>query len=127
MFKWIKNLFYRNSTTKLIDVKLKKESENPISIIENRLMIIEKAKDYYIAHSGKTGMCNSIAHVLDSTIDFVYSYIPEFTSKNLVGKNIDRNSYWWPLKDSESRIKAFDKLIMSYKYYIWKNIYGNQR
>lgn len=44
--------------------------------------------------------------------DLIY-YIPEFNVKFLEGN--PESAYWWPIEDTESRIKAFDKLIKIYE------------
>ena len=44
--------------------------------------------------------------------DLTY-YIPEFNAKFLNGDPLQ--VYWWPIVDTESRIKAFDKLIKTYE------------
>ena len=51
-----------------------------------------------------TGVCVSYS-------DLTY-YIPEFNVRFLEGN--PESAYWWPFADTESRIKAFDKLIKIY-------------
>ena len=64
----------------------------------NVLLYIYKALRHY------TNTCISYS-------DLTY-YIPEFNAKFLNGDPLQ--VYWWPIVDTESRIKAFDKLIKIY-------------
>lgn len=65
------------------------------------------------------GMCycihKALEHYTNAQVpysDLIY-YIPEFNVNFLEG-NLE-SAYWWPITDTESRIKAFDKLIKIYE------------
>lgn len=101
----IKHLVYRRKQRK--EIKL---------IIE----YIKFAKKYYlkcINDGTYIGMCLAFNHAnLNKRYynkHITYRLIPEFNSKFLNGNG--NEPYWWPLKDSKSRINAFDKLIKVYK------------
>lgn len=83
--------------------------------------LLVKAKEYYISRSFyRLGMCFFIREMAIreglieefSNYTEVYDLIPEFNPAYLGGS--DETDYWWDLSDSESRIKAFDKLINLY-------------
>lgn len=44
----------------------------------------------------------------------IVEQIPKFNEKFLLGISDILIGYWWPRTDTESRIKAFDKLINYY-------------
>ena len=101
----IKHLVYRRKQRK--EIKL---------IIE----YIKLAKKYYlkcINDGTYIGMCLAFNHAsLNKRYynkDITYRLIPEFNSKFLNGNC--NEPYWWILKDSKSRIDAFNKLIKVYK------------
>lgn len=41
--------------------------------------------------------------------------IPEFNPEFLGGIQVDGEDYWWPWREIEPRIRAFDKLMDAYK------------
>lgn len=41
--------------------------------------------------------------------------IPEFNPEFLGGIQVDGEDYWWPWREIEPRIRAFDKLMDNYK------------
>ena len=73
-----------------------------------------------ISSGNKCGLCSCIGDVLcnrfyELYIDKSYrSIIPKFNPKFLGGE-VHLSGYWWEKSDTESRIKAFDKLIEYYK------------
>jgi hypothetical protein len=90
---------------------------------EDRLEVYRKAREIYkqeIANGELPGMCWHIwtasqilwINIYMGPINSVYNshlqkqYWPEFAA--LKPKNSD--SFWWPRQDTESRLKAFDKL-----------------
>jgi hypothetical protein len=99
----------------------KKESpKEQVKIID----ILLYAKRLYMFHIKDSymedpGMCyciyKAILYYTNTRVsysDLTY-YIPEFNAKFLNGNPFQ--VYWWPITDTESRIKAFDKLIKIYK------------
>lgn len=92
---------------------------------ERILEILKNAKNRYIhdRRRHEFGMCKYIdaeftlveMYELDTSGDYRYisQVIPEFNAKFLGSNNL--GSYWWNKLDSESRIKAFDKLIAIYE------------
>jgi hypothetical protein len=115
MFKTFKKLFKK---------LFKKEEEffkEQVEIID----VLLYAKHLYILCTKEKdleslpGMCyciyKALKHYTNTCIsysDLTY-YIPEFNAKFLNGDPLQ--VYWWPIVDSESRIKAFDKLIKAYE------------
>ena len=114
MFKVFKKLFKR---------LFKKEefSKDQVEIID----VLLYAKHFYVLCTKRDnldsfpGMCyciyKAIFHYTGMHIsytDLIY-YIPEFNVKFLGGN--PESVYWWPSYDTESRIKAFDKLIKIYE------------
>lgn len=84
------------------------------------LKVLKRAKEIYIHQKYEVGMCYciyiSLSEILyDPFNDYkcLNKYIPEFNPKFLKGDST--SVYWWPLNDSKSRIKAFDKLISIYE------------
>jgi hypothetical protein len=90
---------------------------------EDRLEVYRKARETYkkgIANGELPGMCwcmeiaaaNLGICTRIGVLDYVYNYDlrgkywPEFDALNT--KN--QGGYWWPKWDTESRLKAFDKL-----------------
>lgn len=98
--------------------------------------LLKKSKELYLENQGKTGMCwcikvianegkskeelQKIGHV---PYTYIKAIIPEFTPeffgatprrKKVKAFNIGLE-FWWDVNDSESRIKAFDKLIKLYE------------
>lgn len=86
----------------------------------DRLKILKRAKEIYSNNRlDDIGMCYCIERAYDEIEVYglltATEIIPEFNRKFLDAPR-DRydRAYWWPVGDTESRIKAFDKLI---KYY----------
>ena len=84
------------------------------------LEVLKLAKKIYANRSVEIGMCycihTSLCRILNTFINDYESlskYIPEFNPKFLNGDS--RYVYWWPLDDTKSRIRAFDKLISIYE------------
>ena len=106
--------------------------------------LLTEAKKLYLKNIGKAGMCwcikvianegksreelQKIGHV---PYTYIKAIIPEFTPeffgatprrKCVKAFNIGLE-FWWDINDSESRIKAFDKLIKLYenvyKEFVW--------
>lgn len=98
--------------------------------------LLTEAKKLYLKNIGKAGMCwcikvianegksreelQRIGHV---PYTYIKAIIPEFTPeffgatprcKKVKAFNIGLE-FWWDINDSESRIKAFDKLIKLYE------------
>ena len=65
------------------------------------------------------GMCycihKALSHYTNTWVSYsdIPYYIPEFNVKFLNGDPLQ--VYWWSAEDTESRIKAFDKLIKAYE------------
>lgn len=83
---------------------------------EDILNDIKKAKDIYL--SGKTMcMCQSFYRVDKNkydNYDKIQKRIPKFKPETF---NVDPKlllDFWWPIRDIDSRIKAFNKLIEIY-------------
>ena len=96
---------------------IKRKQRKEIKLI---IEYIKFAKKYYIkcVNNGTyIGMCLAFNHADLSKQyydkDISIELIPEFNSKFLNGNG--NEPYWWILKDSKSRIDAFDKLIKTYK------------
>lgn len=86
------------------------------------LKVIIDAKKYYVKEGFNDGMCNAFVMTLYTMHINYMPYrqwlginIPEFNSKYLTGLDISHNSYWWAVKDIDSRIEAFNKLIDLYE------------
>lgn len=79
-----------------------------------RRLICERISDF----KHRTAMLNRLGPYMP-----VYNIIPEFnlTFLQAYEKTIDswkyvaHDSYWWDIKDSASRLRAFDKLISVYE------------
>ena len=103
------------------------------------LNLLQKAKELYLKEKGKGGMCWCIkvvanegksreeqrdrGHVPYASIE---AQIPEFNPFYLNVPEVQCKilshpflvvglEFWWDINDSESRIKAFDKLIKLYE------------
>ena len=85
------------------------------------LKVLKLAKEMYINRNLEFGMCfcihTSLCKIvhkpLISDYEYLSKYIPEFNPEFLNGNS--KCVYWWPLTDTKSRIKAFDKLISIYE------------
>lgn len=100
---------------------------------EEILELIILAKLFYLESERYPirGMCRSfyLAMVVKGYIleyhDIEYKdirrIIPEFNLEFLEAKKYDIDWYWWHINDTESRIRAFDKLINLYKQKINEN------
>lgn len=79
------------------------------------LEITKKAKQVYL--DGKEPcMCFCFIRVKSSFLcpDMIAKRIPEFKPSTFGINKVDIAGLWWPCKDRQSRIKAFDKLIEIY-------------
>lgn len=87
---------------------------------------IRDFKERIITDSFPLGMCFFIGKelskhsVYDCNYDDIIKFIPEFNPEFCEG-NINKTWYWWHINDTESRIRAFDKLINLYKQKINEN------
>lgn len=83
---------------------------------EETLKDIKKAKDVYL-NEATISICHSFCRVNNiryNSYDKIQQRIPEFKPETF---NVDPkrlHDFWWPLRDRDSRIKAFDKLIEIY-------------
>lgn len=108
------------------------------------LELLQKAKELYFENRGKVGMCWCIKVIAnegknrEELQDIGYipyacikAQIPEFTPE-FFGATPRRKwvksfniglEFWWDINDSESRIKAFNKLIKlyedTYREFVW--------
>ena len=82
-----------------------------------------KLYNEYISNDKYWGMCSMIASAIEDRLDrhnyVSYSdisrkYISKFNKEFLGVENNYYAPYWWDEKDTESRIKAFEKLINYY-------------
>lgn len=105
---------------------LYKKPKYPYDVI---LDVIKKAKINYYKYKG-TGMCTHLYDAIESCkylnineykdkcvnddFNIIKFFIPEFNRK-FFNINKDNICYWWPRYDTESRLKAFDKLINLYE------------
>ena len=96
---------------------IKRKQRKEIKLI---IEYIKFAKKYYLkcVNNGTyIGMCLAFNHASLNDRYYnkhiTYRLIPEFNPKFLNGNG--NEPYWWLLKDSKSRINAFDKLINLYK------------
>lgn len=114
MFKVFKRLFKRLFEKE----ELSREQVEIIDVLfyaKHLYILCVKEKD----PESLPGMCyciyKAILHYTGVRIlytDLTY-YIPEFNVRFIEGD--PQQVYWWPIIDSESRIKAFDKLIKAYE------------
>lgn len=77
---------------------------------------IKKAKDIFLSYRSDY-MCICFFQVDREkymTSNKIRKRIPEFNREFLEAKLSDRCITWWDIKDRNSRIKAFDKLIEVY-------------
>ena len=102
--------------------------------------LLQKAKALYLENQGKVGMCWCIKVVANEgktreeqrdkghiPYASIKAQIPEFNPRYLKAQYYkylaarqelnEELEFWWMLKDSRSRIKAFDTLIELYKDY----------
>ena len=96
---------------------VKRKQRKEIKLI---IKYIKFAKKYYIKcinNNTYIGMCLAFNHAsLNKQYCDKYriiKHIPEFNAKFLNGNS--NEAYWWRLKDTKSRIEAFDKLIKVYE------------
>ena len=77
---------------------------------------IKKAKDIYV-RGMSIGMCHSF-YILNNkrytSYNKIRRRIPEFKPETFNVNPKEWELYWWKISDSDSRIKAFDKLIEIY-------------
>ena len=103
--------------------RLFKKEESPKEQVEI-IDVLLYAKHLYIFHIKDSymeypGMCyciyKALKHYTNTCVSYtdITQYIPEFNAKFLNGDPFQ--VYWWPITDTESRIKAFDKLIKLYE------------
>ncbi len=88
---------------------------------KERYLIVLAAKYYYIYNRNAnhiTGLCHSFNHVLETYTNKyrndIIDIIPEFNREFLNAKRLT-DPWWWDTNDSQSRIKAFNKLLDYYK------------
>lgn len=77
---------------------------------------IKKAKDIYLSGAG-IYMCQCFYYVDVNrypNYENIRKRIPEFKPSTFSVDPNDIKGVWWPLRDIDSRIKAFDKLIEIY-------------
>lgn len=103
------------------------------------LELLQKAKKLYLENQGKVGMCWCIKVVTNEDksreeqrdrghipYSSIRAQIPEFNPFYLEAPEVQCKilgnpfleiglEFWWDISDSESRIKAFDKLIELYE------------
>lgn len=102
--------------------------------------LLQKAKKLYLSNQGKVGMCWCIKVIANEgksreeqrdrghiPYASIKAQIPEFNPRYLKSyKNVyfaartELNvglEFWWEIRDTRSRIKAFDTLIEIYKDY----------
>ena len=115
MFKVFKKLF------KKLFKKEEEFSRERVEIID----VLLYAKHFYILCIKENnlnlfpGMCycihKALLHYTNMYVSYsdITRYIPEFNVRFLKGNS--ESAYWWPSYDTESRIKAFDKLIKIYE------------
>ena len=83
--------------------------------------LLKRARHIQEISGGRIGMCGCIKVVCDMHFlyyDSIYCIernIPAFNAWNFTGKRQPPYHFWWPLSDKESRLKAFDTLIMLYE------------
>lgn len=81
--------------------------------------ILIKAKEAYLDCIEHNGVLMGMCYYIRSVPEVLYyipiaEQIPKFNEKFLLGISDILIGYWWPRTDTESRIKAFDKLIDYY-------------
>lgn len=71
-------------------------------------------------------LCTGINIILNNThfnnggARYIRNFIPEFNVKYLNAENKVDHEYWWSYYDYNSRIKAFNKLIRTYRKKVFK-------
>lgn len=81
--------------------------------------ILIKAKEAYLDCIEHNGVLYGMCYYIRSIPEVLYyipiaEQIPKFNERFLLGTSDLILGYWWPHTDTESRIKAFDKLIDYY-------------
>lgn len=117
IFNSLKKFWNKLFTKKVIDF-----SPYPSMIsTDTVLKVLKLAKEIYVNKKVEVGMCYciylSLSIVLHKSFScgrkYLNEHIPEFNPEFLNGDSF--SIYWWPLDDSKSRIRAFDKLIYIYE------------
>lgn len=106
--------------------------------------LLKKSKELYLKNIGEVGMCGCIKVIANQNktrkeqsdegmipYNVIVAQIPEF-NPDFLGATPRRKwvkafniglEFWWDVNDTESRIKAFDKLIELYentdKEFVW--------
>ena len=89
------------------------------------LYVLKEAKAYYDSIH-YFGMCNALIYIVKEKYknephriklsrEWIKNNIPEFNLKYLIGENRCDEGYWWDIRDIDSRIEAFNKLIKLYE------------
>ena len=111
------------------DITEEEKLKEELRKAEETLKWIKEAKRDYMMYVSIThaGMCfhlKSTALCTHLTSSELLSRIPEFRPETfgLMGKGY--NTYWWPINDTASRMKAFDTLIGIYQKKIQVLKYG---
>lgn len=91
---------------------------------EEVLCVLYTAKSKFITDRNSDNYAYGMCFYLQISISFIFNIylyyteikniIPEFTPETF-GLNVEYHGLWWKIKDNDSRIKAFDKLIEIYK------------
>lgn len=92
--------------------------------LETRVKVYYHARDSYISKHpfARAGLClelvRSVRHVTGKKASYrdLQRLLPEFADvkpffARIPNKHWWENKYWWKLEDSESRLKAFDRMI----------------
>ena len=79
-------------------------------------------KSYGMCYHLSIGLCivNEYYDELARGYRFVHTIIPEFNPNNFKKDNKICFDYWWSVYDKKSRIKAFNKLIKTYRKKVFK-------
>lgn len=87
---------------------------------EDKLSILEDAREEFIRDEDIKGMCRALYRVIQRKHSIrmwevsPMNIFPEFNPATLGGCDIT-GGFWWRENDRESRVKAFDKLISIYR------------
>lgn len=117
IFNTLKKFWNKLFTKEVVNYSTSSSTISPATVLE----VLKLAKEIYSNRNLEVGMCycihTSLCRVLNKSFindyEYLSKYIPEFNPEFLDGDS--RYVYWWPLCDTESRIKAFNKLIALYE------------
>lgn len=111
----------RKSRTKQKEPKVELSNQERVDILTRAKALFEREARYGITG----GMCVYIGSILlerfSGQITWpIHNYIPRFRPRYLVPQCRIPHIYspldlWWPEKDTQSRLEAFDKLIQYYR------------